>query len=106
MEYIISPNDKGGVKREKESLENWLTAHGNKFTIQNRSEQTKPGEKPKKDVLTWHGLRYYYAQNEYKRLKDNGFYKPKHKIGKALGHHRPNITNTYLAEKPARKRKQ
>ena len=106
MEYIISPNGKGGVKHQKESLENWMTAHREKFTVQNRTEQTRPNEKPKKYVLTWHGLRYYYAQNEIKRLKDGGFYKPKHKTSEALGHHRPDITNTYLAEKPVRKRKQ
>ena len=83
-----------------------MTAHRDKFTVKNRTEHIRPNEKPKKDVLTWHGLRYYYAQNEFKRLKSGSFYKPKHKTSEALGHHRPDITNTYLAEKPVRKRKQ
>lgn len=76
--------------------------HIDKFTDENRTEQTEEGKKPKKDTLTWHGLRYYYAQERYRRLIEANKKQPKRKTSESLGHHRPDITNLYLSEIPGK----
>lgn len=103
IEYIVSPAGKHGVRKEMKSLENWLTAHRDKFTVANRTEYVKDGDKSRSTTLTWHGLRYYYAQNEHQRNLDAGVKRAKYKTSETLGHHRPDITNVYLSRKPTKK---
>ncbi len=105
IEYIVSPTGKHGVRKEMKSLENWLITHRKKFTVANRTTFVKDGDKPRSETLTWHGLRYYYAQNEYKRNIDAGVRRAKHKTSETLGHHRPDITNTYFSQKPTMKKR-
>ena len=106
VEYLISPPGKHGVRKEMKSLENWLTAHRDKFTVANRTDFVKSGDKPRSTTLTWHGLRYYYAQNEHQRNLDAGVKRAKYKTSETLGHHRPDITNTYLSRAPTKVKKQ
>lgn len=105
VEYLISPPGKHGVRKEMKSLENWLTAHRDKFTVANRTDFVKSGDKPRSTTLTWHGLRYYYAQNEHQRNLDAGVKRAKYKTSETLGHHRPDITNTYLSRAHTRVKK-
>ncbi len=101
-DYLISKSVKDGVKDEIKALENWMKNHRDKFTDENRTEQAEEGKKPKKDTLTWHGLRYYYAQERYRRLTEANSKQPKRKTSESLGHHRPDITNLYLSEIPGK----
>lgn len=94
-EYLISRNGKYGVKREIASLQNWLSNNGKKFADEKRTEKTT-GKKPRAKNLTWHGLRYYYAQQMYRLLTAKGVRNVDREISRRLGHHRGEVTKIYL----------
>lgn len=59
------------------------------------------GKKPKKDSISYHGLRYAFAQRYMTELT---FMKPKDvrlEVSLTLGHGRIEITRIYTAEKKA-----
>ena len=66
-EYAIAQNKKYGVQKEIDSLKNWMTNNRHKFTDKDRTSKVEPGNKERYEHLTWHGLRYYYAQNRVER---------------------------------------
>lgn len=99
-EYAIAQNQKYGVQREMESLENWLRNNRHKFTDKDRKSKVDPGNKERYEHLTWHGLRYYYAQNREKRLTEEGRKNVARNVSESLGHHRISVTKIYLAEQP------
>ena len=105
-DYIISRNEKGGVERQINSLENWMYANRDKFTAQNRQDDIRDGKKPRSATLTWHGLRYKRAQEQYAKYEADGRKDPKRMTSEILGHHRSDVTNTYLPElSPKQKKK-
>ena len=103
-DYVISPQGKGGVERQINSLENWMYANRDKFAMKNRKDDVRDGKKPRSKNITWHGLRHARAQIQYAKYKDEGRKDPKRMTSETLGHHRPDITNVYLAELPQRKK--
>lgn len=105
-DYIISSNEKGSVERQIDSLENWMYTNRHKFTIQNRENEIRDGMKPRSKNLTWHGLRYKRAQEQYTIYEAEGRQNPKLMTSEILGHHRTDITNVYLAELPQCKKNQ
>lgn len=105
-DYIISCNEKGGVERQINSLENWMHTNRHKFTMQNRENEVRDGMKPRSKDLTWHGLRYKRAQEQYTMYEAEGRQNPKLMTSEILGHHRTDITNVYLAELPQGKKNQ
>ena len=44
-DYLISRNEKPGVERQINSLENWLYANRDKFAIKNRKDEIRDGKK-------------------------------------------------------------
>lgn len=105
-DYLISDQFKGGVQRENKRLDNWLNYYRNQIASRDRL-QAEDGMKPRSATITWHGLRHAYAQNLYAELRRSGDSEKsaKRKTSEALGHHRVGITNIYLAELPAGKKK-
>ena len=65
------------------SVQNWIYNHREKF-----SER----------LLTYHGLRHTYAQDEFKRIEKvtGDAHQALFEVAKQLGHHREWITNVYL----------
>ena len=91
------------------SLQDWMGNHRGK--IQERGDNpafrkyqeraTEAGVKLRTDSLSFHGLRYTYAQNRYAELIRDGktpAYARK-EVSLCLGHNREAITKIYLAEK-------
>ena len=99
-EYAIAQNKKYGVQKEIESLKNWMTNNRHKFTDKERKIKVEPGNKERYEHLTWHGLRYYYAQDRFKRLTAEGRKNVEKNVSESMGHHRTPITRHYLPEMP------
>lgn len=95
-DYLISQNVKYGVKREIASLQNWLSNNGKKFADEKRAEKVGDGRKPRMKNLSWHGLRYYYAQQIFRLLTAKGVRNVDREISRRLGHHRGEVTKIYL----------
>ena len=76
-DHIISRNEKGGVERQINSLENWMYTNRDKFTMKNRQDEVRDGKKPRSKDLTWHGLRYKRAQEQYAMYEAEGRKNPK-----------------------------
>ena len=104
-DYIISARGKGGVERQINSLENWMYTNRHKFTLSGRENEIRDGKKPRSKSLTWHGLRHARAQEQHAMYKAEGRKDPNRMTSEILGHHRPYITNVYLAELPPGRRK-
>ena len=105
-DYIISRNEDGGVERQIGSLEKWMYTNRHKFAMQNRETEAREGLKPRSKDLTWHGLRYKRAQEQYAMYEAEGRQTPKLMTSEILGHHRTDITKIYLAELPQSKKNQ
>ena len=108
----ISNSVKHGVKQQIKSTQNWVTNNRAKFqdnsirSQENLQEFKKTagenGLKMRSENLSFHGLRYKYAQDRYQTLKSEGFSDKiaKSTVSRELGHFREDITNVYLAQKP------
>ena len=107
----ISSSVKHGVKQQIKSIQNWVTNNRDKFqdnsirgkeNVQEfRKTAEENGLKMRSENLSFHGLRYKYAQDRFETLKDQGFSDKvaKFTVSRELGHFRPDITNVYLARK-------
>lgn len=97
-EFVFSNNIKHGVKRQADSFQNWIYNHAHKFIDENREQKSKTGFKPNSKTITWHGLRYSYAQWIKRYYTDNGYKNVDKRVIQNLGHERKNMTSQYLAE--------
>ena len=97
-QYFISDSKKHGVEKEKKSLENWLKNHQKDFLDTERTQKVKDGNKIRSDNLTWHGLRYTYAQNVQGLLSKLGYKNVEKEVSRRLGHDRKQVTFTYLPQ--------
>ena len=80
-------------------MQNWLIRMKKQILESGRAEFTEPGKKPRRDTISFHGLRHTFAQNYLTDLK---FMNPKDarlKVSQALGHERMEITRVYTNEK-------
>lgn len=102
-QYFISNDKKHGVEKEKKSLENWLKNHQKDFLDADRKEKVKDGNKIRSNNLTWHGLRYTYAQNVQGLLTKLGYKNVEKEVSRRLGHDRKQVTFTYLPQVRNRK---
>lgn len=96
---LISENKYRGIDKEIKSLKNWVINNRKKFTYRNRTKFVGENEKPRMETLTWHGLRYTYAQERKQRLIDSGVKDVDRNLSESLGHHRVSVTKIYTAEK-------
>ena len=103
-EYAIAQNKKYGVQKEIKSLKNWMTNNRHKFTDKDRKSKVEPGNKERYEHLTWHGLRYYYAQNRVERLTAEGRKNVEKNVSESMGRHQTPITRVYLPEMPKKYR--
>ena len=96
--YILS---EGNVKATKRELEKWIESRREEFSDKGRGKNVPQNEKPKAENLTFHGLRYRYAQNKYEReiVKGHTENYAKKAVSVSLGHERLEVTNIYLARK-------
>ena len=88
---LITDNRKGGVEKEKKSLENFLSNHKDKFILSDRQKYIV-GNRVLSETLTMHGLRSTFSQALYKELKENNPHlsdkEIRLRISEALGHGR------------------
>ncbi|MBQ8726934.1 MAG: site-specific integrase [Oscillospiraceae bacterium] len=96
--YILS---EWNVKATKRELEKWIESRREEFSDKGRGKNVPQNEKPKAENLTFHGLRYRYAQNKYEREIGKGHTEnyAKKAVSVSLGHERLEVTNIYLAKK-------
>lgn len=112
-EYVLAESRKGGVQGEKSSLQNWLSNHREKFQDnrsqeQERSEtrQDTTGSKERTENISWHGLRYAFAQERYSEALEkyieagesqaDAEYHARVETSIELGHFRDSVTRIYL----------
>lgn len=114
---VVSDSAKYGVQKEKESLSNWVRNHRDEFKEDFRDKNSPEfeaqkayaeahGMKTQTQNLTWHGLRYSFAQNLYSERYDHyqnqGYsnevseYCARKDTSEQLGHHRDSVTLIYL----------
>lgn len=98
-DYVITSNVKGGVQSQIKSIQNWLSNHSSRFIDEDRTKVTRPGYKPKSSRLTFHGLRYAFAQQYEAELKKARDPMVLRKVSLQLGHYREAVTKIYLARK-------
>jgi len=113
-DYVLAQTRHGGVLAEKTSLQNWIINHRDKFQddrsyFQERSETQHigPSVKEKTDHVTWHGLRYTFAQERYAEALETHIgagesqsyaeYHARVETSYELGHFRDSITKIYLS---------
>lgn len=99
-DYLISGSEKGGVQREKRSLQNWMSYNRKYFIVANRSDLSEDGKKKRTETVSWHGLRHTYAQRTYENELKERPHRARKIVSENLGHHRTEVTRIYLADKP------
>ena len=102
-DYLISSSEKNGVKREKRSLQNWISYNRKYFIVENRADLSENGKKRRTDTVSWHGLRHTYAQRTYENELKERPRRARKIVSENLGHHRTEVTRIYLADKPQKK---
>ena len=102
-DYLISASEKDGVKREKRSLQNWMSYNRKSFIAENREDLYEDGKKKRTETISWHGLRHTYAQRTYAEALQERPKKARKIVSENLGHHRTEVTRIYLADKPQKK---
>ena len=102
-DYLISSSEKNGVKREKRSLQNWMSYNRKYFIVENRSNLSEDAKKRRTETISWHGLRHTYAQRTYEEALKERPKKARKIVSENLGHHRTEVTRIYLADKPQKK---
>ena len=102
-DYLISSSEKNGVKREKRSLQNWMSYNRKYFIAENRADLSEDGKKKRTETISWHGLRHTYAQRTYAEALEERPRKARKIVSENLGHHRTEVTRIYLADKPQKK---
>lgn len=107
---IFINSTKGATAQEKKAVQNWMQNHRGEFQDQSREWKEKldvmqqkakeSGVKIKTETLTFHGLRYFYAQKEFQRYIGQGCTEnqARRKTSEQLGHHREAITKVYLSK--------
>ena len=102
-DYLISSSEKNGVKREKRSLQNWMSYNRKNFIVENREYLNEDGKKRRTETISWHGLRHTYAQRTYAEALVERPKRARKIVSENLGHHRTEVTRIYLADKPQKK---
>ena len=95
-DYLISSSEKNGVLHEKRSLQNWMSFHRKKFVDENRADMKEEGKKPRRETISWHGLRHSYAQRRFEEVAKVSPEKAKKVVSHNLGHGRDTVTPIYL----------
>ena len=101
LDYLICDKKERSVDLKKKSMQNWLSRAKEKVMEPDRDLFDEFGKKPKKESISFHGLRYAFAQNY---LTELSYMKPKDarlEVSLTLGHGRIEITRIYTAEKKA-----
>lgn len=95
-EYILSNGD---IRATKQSIEKWVERNRDSFTDKDRTNGQTKGKKPLSETLSFHGLRYRYAQKRYEEELRKGSTEKKAKktVSISLGHNRAEVTDIYLA---------
>lgn len=98
---IITKSEKYAVAKETKSLQNWILNNRRKFEDDRKSANMisqNSSKKPKSEHLTFHGLRYLYAQKRYEEETNTTTLKEaKRTVSYELGHNREEVTNIYLS---------
>ena len=105
-DFIISENKYRGVEAQKKSIQSWICNHRDKFMDKNRAAVIEPGKKRKTERISFHGLRYDFAQEKKANLDKEGVKNSEKEVSQSLGHNRVSITRHYLADVPVKKNKE
>ncbi len=98
-DYLICDKKNRSVEKKKKSMQNRLIRVKKQIIEPDRDEITVPGKKPRRDSISFHGLRHTFAQTY---LTELSYMKPKDaklKVSQALGHERIEITRVYINDK-------
>lgn len=108
-EKVLVSNVKGGVQRQIKSIQNWIgnnqkhfrddSLRGKQKTEEFKKIAEKNGFKLRSSNISFHGLRYHYAQTRFEELRKQGNNDNMAKkiTAENMGHHRPDVTNIYLS---------
>lgn len=98
-DYLICDRKSRSVEKKKKSMQNWLIRMKKQIMEPDREEITTAGKKPRRDTISFHGLRHTFAQHY---LTELSYMKPKDaklKVSQTLGHERIEITRVYIGDK-------
>lgn len=101
MDYVICDNHRNSVVQKKKSLQNWMNNNKDAFLNPNRTDEKRPGKKPRDKTIHWHSLRHLYYQETKERLKAEGRLTPtqiEKELAEAMGHHRISVNNYYSSD--------
>lgn len=98
-DYLICDKKCRSVEKKKKSMQNWLIRMKKQILEPGRAEFTEHGKKPRRDTISFHGLRHTFAQNYLTELSYMNPKDAKLKVSQALGHERMEITRVYTNEK-------
>jgi len=95
LQKFLSSPVKGGVKQQKNSIQNWISNHHHKFM--DRPSKTD-GFRTVSKQISFHGLRHVYAQDRYKKFISEGMSEKEARfaVSEELGHHRDAVTRIYV----------
>ena len=97
-DYLLCDNHKHSVKNCKAALENWMYNHRSKFLVQNRTDITESGKKPRIASPSWHGFRHsYYQVTKARLIRENrmSISEIEREMSERLGHHRNEVNGYY-----------
>ncbi len=97
-DYLFCDNHKHSVKKEKDSITNWMSNHIDEILDPDRKLMIEKGKKARADEgYGWHSLRHTYAQRTEKRLIACGMSleQARREVSERLGHGRPQVLKTY-----------
>ncbi len=98
-DYLICDKKNRSVEKKKKSMQNWLIRVKKQIIEPDREEITAVGKKPRRDSISFHGLRHTFAQNYLTELSYMNPKDAKLKVSQALGHERIEITRVYINDK-------
>ncbi len=99
LDYLLCDKENRSVDKKKKSMQNWLSRAKMKFIEPDRELIEEDGKKPRKDSISFHGLRHTFTQNYLTELKFMDPKDAKLEASLTLGHKRISITHVYTAEK-------
>ncbi|MBE6947261.1 MAG: hypothetical protein E7454_03310 [Ruminococcaceae bacterium] len=97
-DYLFCDNHKHSVKKEKDSITNWMSNHIDEILDPDRKLMVEKGKKARAEGgYGWHSLRHTYAQRTEKRLIACGMSlkQARKEVSERLGHGRPQVLKTY-----------
>lgn len=96
-DFLLCDRKHRDVEKEKKSMQNWLSRAKKQILVADREMIYEDGKKPRKDTISFHGLRHTFAQRYFVELDYMSEKDAKLEVSEALGHGRIEVTRIYLS---------